>query len=97
VAVEKVGFSEKSRKSGDRKCLGDWGVLTRPDFCGFPEREFFNISNEVGRVKRDLIFFLVRACIPQFTPDPNDPTRFVPSCTVTGPSGKMLEKDCYPQ
>jgi hypothetical protein len=24
VAVEKVGFSEKSRKSGDRKCPGDW-------------------------------------------------------------------------
>jgi hypothetical protein len=22
--VEKVGFSEKSRKSGDRKCPGDW-------------------------------------------------------------------------
>jgi hypothetical protein len=25
VAVEKVGFSEKSGKSGDRKCPGDWG------------------------------------------------------------------------
>jgi hypothetical protein len=24
VAVEKLGFSEKSQKSGDRKCLGDW-------------------------------------------------------------------------
>jgi hypothetical protein len=24
VAVEKVGFPEKNRKSGDRKCLGDW-------------------------------------------------------------------------
>jgi hypothetical protein len=24
VAVEKVGFSEKRRKSGDRKCSGDW-------------------------------------------------------------------------
>jgi hypothetical protein len=23
VAVEKLGFSEKSRKSGDRKCPGD--------------------------------------------------------------------------
>jgi hypothetical protein len=22
--VEKIGFSEKSRKSGDRKCPGDW-------------------------------------------------------------------------
>jgi hypothetical protein len=26
--------------------------------------DFFNISNEVGRVKRDLIFFLVRTCTP---------------------------------
>jgi hypothetical protein len=25
VAVEKLGFSDKSRKSGDRKCPGDWG------------------------------------------------------------------------
>jgi hypothetical protein len=25
VAVEKVGSSEKSGKSGDGKCLGDWG------------------------------------------------------------------------
>src|SRR5580765_2249225 len=25
VAVEKVGFSEKSQKSGDRKCPGDLG------------------------------------------------------------------------
>jgi hypothetical protein len=25
VAVEKVGFPKKNRKSGDRKCLGDWG------------------------------------------------------------------------
>src|ERR1700752_1999235 len=24
VAVEKLGFSEKSQKSGGRKCLGDW-------------------------------------------------------------------------
>jgi hypothetical protein len=24
VAVEKVGFSEKSGKSGARKCPGDW-------------------------------------------------------------------------
>jgi hypothetical protein len=24
VAVEKLGFSEKSQKSADRKCLGDW-------------------------------------------------------------------------
>jgi hypothetical protein len=25
VAVEKVGFPEKSQKSGDRKCLGNSG------------------------------------------------------------------------
>jgi hypothetical protein len=25
VAVEKLGFPEKSQKSGDRKCLGDSG------------------------------------------------------------------------
>jgi hypothetical protein len=30
----------------------------------FRKTDFFNISNEVGRVKRDLIFFLVRACTP---------------------------------
>ena len=33
----------------------------------------------------------------KFTPDPKDPTRYIPSCTVTEPSGKILEKDCYPQ
>jgi hypothetical protein len=33
VAVEKLGFSEKSRKSGDKKCLGDWGksLVELPD------------------------------------------------------------------
>ena len=33
----------------------------------------------------------------KFTPDPKDPTRYIPSCTVTEPSEKILEKDCYPQ
>jgi hypothetical protein len=34
----------------------------------------------------------------KFTPDPKDPTRFLPSCTVSEQqSGKVLEKDCYPQ
>jgi hypothetical protein len=33
VAVEKLGFSEKSRKSGDKKCLADWGksLVELPD------------------------------------------------------------------
>jgi hypothetical protein len=37
VAVEKVGFSEKSRKSGDRKCPGDWGksFVESPDTIQF--------------------------------------------------------------
>jgi hypothetical protein len=47
VAVEKVGFSEESRKSGDRKCPGDWGnrlqsFLTRSNFCKLRVSEFFN-------------------------------------------------------
>jgi hypothetical protein len=34
----------------------------------------------------------------KFTPNPKDPTRFLPSCTVSEQqSGKILEKDCYPQ
>jgi hypothetical protein len=34
----------------------------------------------------------------KFTPDPKDPTRYLPSCTVSEQqSGKVLEKDCYPQ
>jgi hypothetical protein len=37
VAVEKVGFSEKSRKSGDRKCPGDWekSFVELPDAIQF--------------------------------------------------------------
>jgi hypothetical protein len=48
VAVEKVGLSEKSQKSGDRKCPGDSeksfveSFLTRSNFCEFVESEFFN-------------------------------------------------------
>jgi hypothetical protein len=45
VAVEKVGFSEKSRKSGDRKCPGDWekSFIEHPDHqCHF----------EIGGAKR---------------------------------------------
>jgi hypothetical protein len=33
VAVEKVGFPEKSQKSDDRKCLGDW----KKSFVGLPD------------------------------------------------------------
>jgi hypothetical protein len=33
-----------------------------------------------------------------FTPDPKDPTRYRRSCSVSEQqSGKILEKDCYPQ
>jgi hypothetical protein len=37
VAVEKVGFSENSRQSGDRKCLEDWGksFVELPDAIQF--------------------------------------------------------------
>jgi hypothetical protein len=47
MAVEKVGFSEISRKSGDRKCPGDWGksladLLKRNSFCEIEVSEFFN-------------------------------------------------------
>jgi hypothetical protein len=43
VAVEKLGFSEKSRKSGDRKCLGDWGKL----FVELPDaKQFLRILAE---------------------------------------------------
>jgi hypothetical protein len=39
VAVEKVGFSEKSRKSGDGKCPGEWekSSLELPDAIQFLE------------------------------------------------------------
>jgi len=34
----------------------------------------------------------------KFTSDPKDPTRYLRSCTVSEQqSGKILEKDCYPQ
>lgn len=34
----------------------------------------------------------------KFTPDPKNPTHYLPSCTVSEQqSGKVLEKDCYPQ
>jgi hypothetical protein len=43
VAVEKVGFSEKSQKSGDRKCLGDSGK----SFIELPDaKQFLRILNE---------------------------------------------------
>jgi hypothetical protein len=37
VAVEKLGFYEKSRKLGDRKCPGDWGksFVELPDAIQF--------------------------------------------------------------
>jgi hypothetical protein len=43
VAVEKVGFSEKSRKSGDRKCLEDW----EKSFVELPDaKQFLRIPGE---------------------------------------------------
>jgi hypothetical protein len=43
VAVEKVGFSEKSRKSGDRKCPGDW----EKSFAELPDAiQFLQIPSE---------------------------------------------------
>jgi hypothetical protein len=45
VVVEKLGFSEKSRKSGDRKCLGDWGK----SFVELPDAKQF-LRNRSERV-----------------------------------------------
>ena len=43
VAVEKLGFPEKSRKSGDRKCLEDWGK----SFVELPDaKQFLRIRGE---------------------------------------------------
>jgi len=43
VAVEKVGSSEKSGKSGDGKCLGDWGK----SFVELPDaKRFLRICGE---------------------------------------------------
>jgi hypothetical protein len=43
VAVEKVGFSDKSRKSGDRKCPGD----SEKSFVELPDAiQFFQIPSE---------------------------------------------------
>jgi hypothetical protein len=57
VAVEKVGFSEKSRKSDDRKCLGDWekSFVELPDakqfFCELLVSEFFNSQLSQNRTR----------------------------------------------
>ena len=45
VAVEKVGFSEKSQKSGDRKCLGD----SEKSFIELPDAKQF-LRNRSERV-----------------------------------------------
>jgi hypothetical protein len=43
VAVEKLGFSEKSRKSGDRKCPGEW----EKSFVELPDAiQFLQIPSE---------------------------------------------------
>jgi hypothetical protein len=52
VAVEKLGSSEKSGKSGDGKCLGDWGK----SFVELPDaKRFLRICGErVFQQPRDL-------------------------------------------
>jgi hypothetical protein len=45
VAVEKVGFPEKSQKSGDRKCLGD----SEKAFIELPDAKQF-LRNRSERV-----------------------------------------------
>jgi hypothetical protein len=45
VAVEKVRFSEKSRKSGDGKCLGVW----EKSFIELPDAKQF-LRNRTERV-----------------------------------------------
>ena len=43
VGVEKLGFSEKSRQSGNRKCLGDW----EKSFVELPDAiQFLQIPSE---------------------------------------------------
>jgi hypothetical protein len=52
VAVEKLGFSEKSQKSGDRKCPGD----SKKSFIELPDAKQFlrNRSERVFQQPRDL-------------------------------------------
>jgi hypothetical protein len=52
VAVEKLGFSEKSQKSGDRKCLGEW----EKSFVELPDAiQFLQVPSErVFQQPRDL-------------------------------------------
>jgi hypothetical protein len=59
VAVEKAGFSEKSRKSGDRKCPGDW----EKSFVELPDAiQFLQIPSErVFQQPRDLSTVIGRA------------------------------------
>jgi hypothetical protein len=47
-SCEKVGFSEKSRKSGNRKCLGDW----EKSFVA-TNREFAWLGLQVARTNED--------------------------------------------
>jgi hypothetical protein len=52
VAVERVGFSEKSQKSGDRKCAGD----SEKSFIELPDAKQFlrNRSERVFQQPQDL-------------------------------------------
>jgi hypothetical protein len=58
VAVEKVGFSEKSRKSGDRKYPGDWekSFVELPDaiqFLQIPRERVFQQPPLLSTVTRE--------------------------------------------
>jgi hypothetical protein len=55
VAVEEVGFSEKSRKSGNRKCLGHWekSFIEHPDaiqFLQIPSERVFQQPQALSQV-----------------------------------------------
>jgi len=52
VAVEKVGLFEKSRKSGDRKCPGDW----EKSFVELPDAKQF-LRNRSERVFQQPLLF----------------------------------------
>jgi hypothetical protein len=65
VGVEKVGFPEKSQKSGDRKCLAD----SEESFIELPDAKQF-LRNRSGRVFQQPLLFA-----PIFEIDGDNPFR----------------------
>jgi hypothetical protein len=60
VAVEKVGFSEKSPKSGDRKCPGDW----EKSFVELPDAiQFLQVPSERVFQQPPLLSTPIRKCL----------------------------------